>query len=173
MTLLFLFIVLIVVHCVLSCNDALCNHPDFGSCGNACCLLSFSINETPESVMQKLNSTIASGGPDGLYSARMTAEGTLTFADLRVYHPPGNPYFIGQTWHTTKNGLYNDTINFTLTPAASDGSTRLVAFSISQIAGAYGDDGQNYFNIVQLMNSIWTGSNAVATHEGSSCPKSM
>jgi hypothetical protein len=171
MTLLFLILVLVLTHCVLSCDNALCNHPDWGSCGNACCLLSFAINESTDSVMQKLNSTIVSGGPDGLYIPKMTAEGTLTFADLRVYHPPGNPDFIGQAWHTTKNGLYNDTINFTLTPTGS-GSTRLVAFSISQIAGAYGDDGQNYFNIVQLLNSVYSGSDAVATQESSSCPKS-
>jgi hypothetical protein len=172
MALLVLFLFVILVQCAMSCDDALCNHPDWGSCGNACCLLSFSIKESPESVMQKLNSTISSGGPDGLYSGKLTAEGTQTFADLRAYHPPGNPYYIGQTWHTTKNGLYNDTINFTITPAGSESSTRLVAFSISQIAGAYGDDGQNYFNVVQLLNSIWTGSDAVATQEGSSCPKS-
>ena len=165
-----LFAVLVIfafMRGAIACDDALCNHPDSGSCGNACCKVSFVLVESTVSVMNKLNQTITAGGPDGLYIPKMTAEGTLTFGDLRQY--PGHPDFIGQAWHTTKNGLYNDTINLTLSPTDSTGeSTRVLAFSTSQIAGAYGDDGQNYFNIVQLMQSIWT---AEATQEDSSCPK--
>jgi len=117
--------------------------------------------------MNRLNASIVAGGPDGLYMPQITAEGTLTFGDLRAY--PGHPDFIGQAWHATKNGLYNDTINFTLTPTDSTGTaTQVKAFSISQIGGAYGDAGQNYFNIVQLITSLWA--DAKAEPLDSSCP---
>jgi hypothetical protein len=163
-------LVLVIVICIcaaaLGCTDVLCNHPDTGSCGNACCKLMFAIQAPTETVMQKLNQSIVAGGPDGLYIPQMTAEGTLTFGDLRQY--PDHPDFIGQAWHTTKNGLYNDTINFTLFPTDDGSSTALHAFSISQIGGAYGDDGQNYFNIVQLLTSIW--GDAKATALDMSCP---
>lgn len=162
------FIVLVLVLCatVLGCTDVLCNHPDSGSCGNACCKLMFTLPYPTETVMNKLNASIIAGGPDGLYTPQMTAEGTLTFGDLRQY--PGAPDFIGQAWHATKNGLYNDTINFTLFPVDGGASTSLKAFSISQIGGAYGDDGQNYFNLVQLLTSVWSDAKAMALDM--SCP---
>ena len=123
-------------------------------------------------VMNAMNATIVSGGPDGLYSPKMTAEGTLTFGDLRPYGKDVD--FIGQTFHQTKNGMYTDIINFTLKPIGKNSQgTFIKAFSISQIAGAYGDDGQNYFNIVQLINSITllkeTGVEAI--NIDASCPK--
>jgi len=148
------------------CTEVLCNHPDQGSCGNACCKLGFTLPFPTVDVMNKLNASVVAGGPDGLYTPQMTAEGTLTFGDLRAY--PGHPDFIGQVWHTTKNGLYNDTINLTLTSADTGTSTQIKAFSISQIGGAFGDDGQNYFNIVQLINSLWT--DVKAEPLDSSCP---
>ena len=167
---LFLFIsFLVIFSAVMACDEARCNHPDYGSCGNACCKLSFNIPASTFEVMNKLNTTIFAGGPDGLYIPQMTAEGTASFADFRSRTPPPPVDFIGQTWHTTKSGVYNDTINFTLT-AEGEEATHLLAFSTSQIAGAYGDAGQNYFNIVQLIQSLWV---LEPMHEDSSCPKAV
>ena len=116
---------------VLGCEDVLCNHPDVGSCGNACCTLGYTFpNINTMDVMNAMNATIVSGGPDGLYSPKMTAEGTLTFGDLRPYGKDVD--FIGQTFHQTKNGMYTDTINFTLKPLGknSQGFLQLVSFLI-------------------------------------------
>ena len=41
---------------------------------------------------------------------------------------------------------YNDTINYVFMKGTGD--AHLTAFSISQIAGAFCDDGQNYKNII-------------------------
>ena len=88
--------------------------------------------------------------------------------DLRPYDKPVD--FIGQAWHTTTNLMYNDTMNF-LIKAEDDGASSVVyAFSISQLAGSYNDEGQNYFNIVQLMESIEWTSKTFMTHLDSSCP---
>jgi hypothetical protein len=46
--------------------------------------------------MNKLNATIGAKGPDGLYTPMPTAEGTLTFGDLRPFDKPVD--FIGQAW---------------------------------------------------------------------------
>ncbi|KAJ1403923.1 hypothetical protein B484DRAFT_457444 [Ochromonadaceae sp. CCMP2298] len=155
---------------LISCAaDNISNHPDAGSCGNACCRLGLYIrDETTEQVMVKLNSTISKGGPDSRYIPQMTAEGTMTFGDLRPYAKGVD--FIGQAWHTTINLLYNDTINFLLKPQEGGKSTAVYAVSISQIAGAYGDDGQNWFNIDQLFSSIeWDNGYKLWNMDGS-CP---
>ncbi len=125
--------------------------------------------------MSKLKTSIEKKGPDGLYIPMMTAEGTLTFGDLRQYSKPVD--FIGQAWHTTINGMYNDTINFSLanevlSPTAN--GTRISAFSISQLAGSYCDAGQNHWNIVQLISGVeWEGletEDLTFEHVGDSCP---
>ena len=158
--------------------------------------------------MGKLNSTLVEGGPDSRYIPMMTAEGTLTFGDLTPYGKPVD--FIGQTWHTTENLLYNDTINFLVYPYnKKDGYTKVSGvlhmlfticvhymckflmpsitpythslspspplsptypvFSQSQIGGAYGDDGQNFFNIKSLFDSITWENKYKLVHADKSC----
>lgn len=122
--------------------------------------------------MNLLNATLNDLGPDGQYIPQMTAEGTLNFGDLRPYDKAID--FIGQAMHTTTNGMYTDTVNFNLSPT-DDGNTEILAFSISQIAGAYGDDGQNYHNIVSLLTSVDYGEGKVGEGDfvrlDGSCPE--
>ena len=126
--------------------------------------------------MSKLKTSIEKNGPDGLYTPMMTAEGTLTFGDLRPFGAPVD--FIGQAWHTTINKMYNDTVNFNLlsVPLTADkNGTRVTAFSVSQLAGSYCDAGQNYWNIVQIIKgTVWEGLDAedvIFEHVGDSCPE--
>ena len=119
-------------------------------------------------VMIPLNKTIHAHGPDMLWNAQLTACGTSGFGDLRKYSKPVD--FIGQAFHTTKNGKYVDTINMTIAPIDGGQSSQIVAFSISQIGGAYGDDGQNYYNIVSLIQATFPG--ASPHHIDDSCPAS-
>lgn len=64
---------------------------------SACCKLQFLVEgESTTEVMNKLNATIGSKGPDGLYTPMPTAEGTMTFGDLRPYDKTVD--FIGQAW---------------------------------------------------------------------------
>ena len=80
-----------------ACTFDKCQNVDEGSCGTACCKLYFFIDgESTSDVMNKMNSSIVQGGHDGLYIAMPTAEGTLTFGDLRPYEKPVD--FIGQAW---------------------------------------------------------------------------
>ena len=152
-----------------ACEFDECQNIDFGSCGNACCRLNIAIKgETTVDVMNKLNASIVSGGPDALYIPMQTA-GEFVFSDLRPYNI--TPHFLGQAWHSTVNGLYNDTINMLLTPSDDGESTSVFVTSISQIGGAYGDNGQNYFNIFQLFNSISWSSGYALRNADQSCGK--
>jgi hypothetical protein len=152
-----------------ACEFDECQNIDFGSCGNACCRLNVEIKgETTVDVMNKLNATIVGGGPDALYIPMQTA-GEFVFSDLRPYNI--TPDFLGQAWHTTVNGMYNDTVNMLLTPSDDGKSTSVFATSVSQIGGAYGDNGQNYYNIYQLFNSISWSSGYKLKNADSSCRK--
>ena len=77
------------------------------------------------------------------------------FGDLRPYHPD-TVSFIGQAYHTTQRHIYNDTLNFLIyaPDPAKPSASRMRVFSISQIGGAYCDDGQNFKNIVVLLKSL-------------------
>jgi len=136
----------------LACVAPDCDRPDYGSCGVACCkvLVSFP-NVSSASLMAKLNTSLAAGGPDGRFTLMPTAESPYGFGDLRPYHPDAVS-FIGQAFHQTEKKTYTDTINFLL--LKESGSATLRAHSISQIGGAYGDDGQNYKNIAVLLKSL-------------------
>jgi len=82
----------------LACDLPGCDHPDTGSCGNACCSLSYTIDLSPEDVMLKINATVTSGGPDSLYKSPLTADGNQGFDDLRQYEIDSQ--FIGQAKHS-------------------------------------------------------------------------
>ena len=56
---LLLLVVLATIAVVLGCKENGCDtHLDFGSCGNACCRLYIKTKDTPEQVMEKMNSTL-------------------------------------------------------------------------------------------------------------------
>ncbi|CAK0822353.1 unnamed protein product, partial [Prorocentrum cordatum] len=107
----------------------------------------------PATAVQMLNKSLAGGGPDGLFTLQPTFEGTLGFADLRPFKQ--GVAFIGQVHHMTSGpSHFNDTIDFTIAPQECAGEAPcnaegsiIRAFSLSLIAGAYGDNGQNYKNI--------------------------
>ena len=56
--------------------------------------------------------------------------------------------------HTTFVKKYNDTLNLVIYPNKSSYMSKLSAFSISQIHGAYCDDGQNYKNLILLIKGL-------------------
>ena len=86
---------------------------------------------------------------------RPTAENDYGFGDLRPYHPD-TVNFIGQAWHKTAKYTYTDTLNYLIyaPPKGSPQSSTMKVHSISQIGGAYCDDGQNYKNIVVLIKAL-------------------
>eukprot|EP00933_Yihiella_yeosuensis_P007497 TRINITY_DN112573_c0_g1_i1.p1 TRINITY_DN112573_c0_g1~~TRINITY_DN112573_c0_g1_i1.p1 ORF type:complete len:189 (-),score=35.35 TRINITY_DN112573_c0_g1_i1:89-655(-) len=144
-----------------------CQNNDCGSCGNACCRLSFTVEESTEEAVKLLNESMAKGGPDGYYSRQKTAEGPIGFGDLRPYKKPID--FIGQVHHLTDGpGNYTDLITFTI--AKSGQGSLIEAFSLSLIAGAYCDAGQNYKNIVMAMKGVSWKSPFSQSEKDGSCP---
>jgi hypothetical protein len=156
-----------------------CLNVDSGSCANACCGLQFLVDEDPLTAMQKLNASFAEGGADGSYTLQMTAEKTLGFGDLRPFHAPGGEQFLGQVHHKTTGG-YVDEVDISIRPKQCTGAGMSIdcngegsiirAFSTSLIAGALGDNGQNYKNIVMAMKNVAWKTPFQQSQSDGSCP---
>lgn len=134
-----------------ACEGAYCERTDKGSCGNACCKLEWGFHQTAQEVMSRLNSTLHSGGPDGLYKANALHEGGTGFTDLRSFGAPAA--YVGQGTHTTVVKRFNDTLNFAVYQLEAANESKVTAFSISNLGGSLGDEGQNYSNLKQLIQS--------------------
>lgn len=149
----FFGLALVLVGVAVCCIPPHCEHVDMGTCGNACCSVSIPLGSdiTPVDVVKALEATFPpppSLGPDGHFTLQGTAEtqGKPGWADLRQYNISAQ--FIGQLWHSTPSLAFNDTLNLVVY------STSLNVFSISQIGGALGDQGQNYKNIYTVYNAL-------------------
>ncbi|XP_065890160.1 uncharacterized protein [Dysidea avara] len=131
---------------VRSCQPPDCDHPDCGTCANACCSIDFHFDVAPEKVNDVMVSSLKSGGADGRY--RYTGE-----EDMRPHNNSDHSQFILQGIHSTLVHHYNDTLNF-LIKSMDNMHTIVQAFSISQIATAYCDEGQNYKNLVGYVKGL-------------------
>ena len=132
-----------------------CDKPDFGSCGNACCLTDCLVGyNDPEDVYEALKGFFLDGGIDGSYSyvSGPDPAGHNPTDDLRPYNLTQK--FILQGQHKTTGG-YVDTINQYVYTTA-DGQSGVRSFSISNIHGALGDDGQSYKNLAYLNKQMPT-----------------
>ena len=130
-----------------------CENVDWGSCGNACCKLTATVDFAPPftiaSIMDTLNTSLTAGGIDGNFAAQPLAEGVSGFADLRPFNK--SVAFIGQFHHMTSGPKhYTDTIDITIAPR-SESSVTVKLFSLSLIGGAFGDAGQNYKNLLMVL----------------------
>jgi len=130
-----------------------CSKVDHGSCGNACCTVDVKLGAT-ENITSHTYETIVgylkSGGEDGSYAyvTGADAAGNDPSDDLTPYGIPWS--YIFQGTHTTTGG-YVDTLNFNIAKVDASGSATLRIFSISNIHGALGDNGQNFKNIAYLI----------------------
>ncbi|XP_064602455.1 uncharacterized protein LOC135468241 isoform X2 [Liolophura sinensis] len=120
---------------VMCCQPPDCDREDCGTC-----------EASTLDVYNLMVDNLKKGGADSRY----TYKGGQ---DLRPYNTTAD--FVLQAWHTTLKNHYNDTLDFTVLPS-STGFTSVTAFSISQIAGAYCDAGQNYKNLVGYVKGLNT-----------------
>jgi hypothetical protein len=131
-----------------------CDRVDSGTCVNACCRLGWSVPFPPKIAVSMVAAALAANGPDGRY---YSVEGNAV-----------QPWNSATTWvvqgiHTTMKHIYNDTLNIAAEVVSGGdptaGPSIVHTFSHSQdfIGGnfAYGDYGQNYKNIVVLMQSVF------------------
>lgn len=148
-----------------------CQNVDFGSCGGACCKLDFNVQGTTKEVVNRLNMTLGTTGPDYYYWPQPTAEGVRGFADLTLMGSPMGFDYIGEVSHTTSGpGHYVDYIRFNIrqSPAMNGSYSVVRAHSISGIGGALSDNGQNYKNIMTAMKAAF-GMGIHATSVDGSC----
>eukprot|EP00392_Amoebophrya_sp_AT5.2_P007594 g7609.t1 len=147
-----------------------CDCPDWGSCGNACCFMSFAfLGYAPSQVEKALFQKLATeNGPDGAYYLQTLDGGHYGFTGFSGFHPPAKHETDGalsRLEHKKVVVRYNDTMNFLLYEATEKYAkevgerggrvvTVLRATSTSEVGGAFGDSGQNYYNIVTLLDAI-------------------
>jgi hypothetical protein len=119
---------------------------DAASCGNACCSAQFTVEKQSQEVSDSVKAYLKSGGADGLF-------GLVDGADAIAYQ---GWYSILQGTHTTFINKYNDTLNFAIRPLPQGGSLVRV-FSISNLAGALADAGQNHRTVTLLGSALDLG----------------
>eukprot|EP00118_Oscarella_pearsei_P008939 m.48668 g.48668 ORF g.48668 m.48668 type:complete len:163 (+) comp33910_c0_seq1:575-1063(+) len=139
--------ILVLLACFLAvqtCVPPDCDHEDCGTCGNACCTLNVSIAMPPAKVCEAMVASLKAGGPDKLY----TFVGMYDMSKDNM-----TAKYILQSIHSTKVHHYNDTQDYVIFEHKKGMST-VKAFSISQIWGAYCDEGQNYKNLVGYVKGL-------------------
>lgn len=129
-----------------------CQMKDLGSCGNACCTLSLTVDATPDSLYTSVTNFLKTGGSDNSYSYRTgpDAAGHNPSDDLRPFNL--NFKYIFQGTHNTTGG-YVDVLDFNIQQDSNKKSV-ITMFSSSGIHGALGDNGQNFKNLAFLSRSL-------------------
>merc|ERR1711934_43126 len=125
-----------------------CDKPDTGSCGNACCIMDFTLATNTTYTYDHFKAWLMKGGNDGSYAYVTGPDkaGHNPGDDLSKYGIPWD--FIFQGTHTTIGG-YVDKIDFNLAPVKG-GGTKMRASTISGIHGALGDNGQTYKTLMAM-----------------------
>ena len=156
-----------------------CEHIDFGSCGGACCVVDYEIGArevaldmtdasrllssplaSHESGLATVNTThvylqvkgyLAKGGKDGSY-AYVTGPDSAGHnpSDDLTRAPSLSWDYIFEGRHTTSGG-YVDTLKFNIARVKPGHATIMRIFSVSDVHGALGDNGQNYKNIAYIL----------------------
>mmetsp|Transcript_78455 Transcript_78455/g.254812 ORF Transcript_78455/g.254812 Transcript_78455/m.254812 type:complete len:385 (+) Transcript_78455:403-1557(+) len=130
-----------------------CNHPDLGSCGNACCVVEVSLPSAPTEVYSRLKEVLSSG-MDGTFEY-VTGGDPNPGDDLRPYNisQPKPFQFIVQGRHNAPQykGEDGDILDFNIAAHGSGSSLRM--FSLSRVHGALGDAGQNFKTLSFLLKN--------------------
>ena len=129
-----------------------CEFADMGSCGNACCIASFELDDDADKSYKTMRTFLESHGPDKSfnYSTGPNEAGLNPGDDLRQY--PIKWQYIFQGTHMTTGG-YKDYLDISIQKSAKGGSVVQVG-SRSHIHGALSDNGQNYKNVVALLDGL-------------------
>lgn len=129
-----------------------CEHSDLGSCGNACCAISQVSTKSPTEVYSAIKKYLEQNGHDGFsYVTGPDDAGHDPSDDLRKYNITWKYVLQGQ--HNTY-GHYTDTLNFNVFESGH-GLTGIRAFSISNVHGALGDNGQNYKTLAYMLRGMF------------------
>jgi len=121
-----------------------------GSCGNACCAAEFPSSLGAASLFDKVVVHLKAGGMDGLFNYTGGAGG------LSLPNSDGSWTAIFQGTHTTFKERYLDTVNFAIRELPEGGSMVRI-FSVSGIAGALEDMGQNRRTVSLLGSGLGLG----------------
>lgn len=142
-----------------------CNHPDLGSCGNACCYASFEVAEQPDAIYGRVVQLLK-GKLDGSYDYVSSGNPPDPEEDLRQYNitAPLAFQYIFQGSHSAPKffGANSDVLDFSVVKTTQ--GSAIYAFSLSRIHGALGDHGQNYKSIAYLAKALNPDARVTVVH---------
>jgi hypothetical protein len=131
-----------------------CDHPDMGTCGNACCTMRITVKDDSLATYKAIKKALKSG-VDGTYFYRGGGDPNPA-DDLRQYKisQPKKYDFILQGGHNCPHYKDEnaDILNFNI--AHTPRGTSVEMFSISMVHGALGDAGQNYKTLSHLIENL-------------------
>jgi len=140
-------------------TDPDCARHDMGSCGTACCGLRVSFQSTSTQLGQAISAQLARHGPDGAFTPAKTwgpwfkldAGGCRDF----TASTETTDQYLCQAAHATSGSFhFRDTVNIKIGATSPKGTTVVQFFSLSEIAGALGDAGQNFKNHMMIVRAL-------------------
>jgi len=152
-----------------------CDKHDYGSCGNACCLVELSVAPPAIDAYNTIAAYLESGGSDGLFARRSGPQPPSMqdpTDDLTPYEGAKPWMYILQGTHQTSGLHYEDTINVAIKQDAGAETVVARLFSTSEIHGALGDDGQNFKNVMTVLQDVF-GATASQVHVKHGCAQAM
>lgn len=140
-------------------SDPDCARPDFGSCGNACCGVRIAFSAPSLQVAQALSRELYMHGSDAGFTPAKTWGPWFSLdaggcRDMRSASETPDQFLCQASHQTSGPFHFVDTVNIKVGPTTSKGLTVVHFFSISNVAGALGDAGQNYKNIMLLARAL-------------------
>ncbi|KAG8465661.1 hypothetical protein KFE25_002968 [Diacronema lutheri] len=140
-------------------SDEDCGRHDFGSCGNACCGVYVAFSADSLVVARALSRELARRGPDGAFTPARTWGSYFGLdaggcRDLRASTETRDRFLCQASHQTTGPYHFLDTVNMKVGPTTPKGTTVVQFFSLSQVAGALGDAGQNFKNVMLLVRAL-------------------
>jgi len=134
--------------CGLSAKNSDCFRVDLGSCGNACCVADFHVNANSSEARSLLVAFLDSGGDDSNFAHVNSTEQIDGIYKDYQYIVHGN--------HTTSGRNYVDMLRFTIRNKGLT-TSKVRAFSMSNIPGALSDLGQNYKSLKYVFDRVFPG----------------
>jgi hypothetical protein len=140
-------------------TDPDCSRHDMGSCGNACCGVEVEFAATASRLTELISRELARHGSDGSFKPAQTWGSFFALdgggcRDLRSSTETANQLLCQATHTTSGQYRFEDTVNIKMLPSVDQARTSVRFFSISNIAGALGDAGQNFKNIMLIVRGI-------------------
>lgn len=159
-----------------------CDREDYGSCGNACCMVEVTFSKRSPAVLSSaIDQFLKTGGTDGLFkedSGKTEPSVSGGVQDIRIAKGSSIQWqYVKKGQHATYKGGYIDALHFGIYgpppgKRKEGDQAHLRISSSSQASGALFDYGQNYKTIRDMVTELFGENREVKVLWGCGSPKS-